>query len=67
MLKKVSIFCYICFIPYRLDRRLSKDVKNLILKLFEPEEFNRPTFEQVLQHSWILKYKKEEKIQIKSE
>ncbi|KAH9404515.1 protein serine threonine kinase [Tyrophagus putrescentiae] len=43
----------------KLDKRLSKEVKNLILQLFEPEESNRPTFEQVLQHNWILKHKKD--------
>ena len=38
----------------RLARNLSKELKALILHLFEPEEAKRPSFQEVLKDKWVL-------------
>lgn len=38
---------------HRLNRSLSKELKELILAMFEPDEEKRVTCAEVIQHPWI--------------
>lgn len=43
------------FIKGRFSKKLSEDLKDLQMNLFDPEEKTRPTMAQVLEHSWIVR------------
>ena len=51
----LAVISNVCFnILHRLSRRLTKELKELILKMFDPDEEDRPTFKEVLNHAWVL-------------